>query len=133
MSHEKNTRIVKAGVCALWVVSTRRRRYLTSLRGAEDCIKRNSAIVGLTLARNHNTVQAVATKQKLATGERKTGFAETGRKYRVQVIVTDPEDHEFLNLTKLAFESELHNNGHATPDIQEALQILFEAAGEWSM
>jgi hypothetical protein len=95
-------------------------------------VKTNSAIVGLTLARNRKTVQAVATKQKLEAEEPKTGLTETGRKYKVQVIVTDPNGQEVLNLTTLAFESILHNNGYPAPDIQQALQALIEAAGEWS-
>jgi hypothetical protein len=57
---------------------------------------------------------------------------EARRKYKVQVIVTDPEGQEVLNLTKLAFERDLRKNGFATVDIQEALRTLVEAAGEWS-
>ncbi|MFZ0305741.1 MAG: hypothetical protein WAL75_23835 [Terracidiphilus sp.] len=50
----------------------------------------------------------------------------------MQVIVIDPEGQEILNLTKLAFESELHDSGYPAPNIGEALQLLVEAAGEWS-
>jgi hypothetical protein len=57
---------------------------------------------------------------------------DTGQKYRVQVIVTDPEGEEVLNLTKLAFEGELQNRGNPTLDLAEALQLLVDAAGEWS-
>ena len=59
-------------------------------------------------------------------------MTESGRKYKMQVIVTDPEGREVLNLTKLAFEGELQNGGYPTPDIGEALQLLVDAAGEWS-
>ena len=48
------------------------------------------------------------------------------------MIVTDPEGQEVLNLTEMAFEDELRNSGYPTPDIQGALQLLVEAAGEWS-
>jgi hypothetical protein len=104
---------------------------MTPLRGSEYYVKRNSAIGGSTLARNDKTVQAVATQQ-LQAGEPKTGLTETGRKYKVHVIVTDPNGLEVLNLTSLALESILHNNGYPGPDIQQALQVLIEAAGEWS-
>lgn len=59
-------------------------------------------------------------------------MTETGRKYRVQLIVTDPEGQVVLNLTKLAFEDELQNGGYPTPNIGGALELLVNAAGEWS-
>jgi hypothetical protein len=48
------------------------------------------------------------------------------------MIVSDPEHQQVLNLTKLVFEDDMHTNGYATPDIQEMLQLLVEAAGEWN-
>jgi hypothetical protein len=51
----------------------------------------------------------------------------------VQVIVSDPEQQQVLNLTKLVFEEDMHSIGYATLDIQEMLQLLVQAAGEWSV
>jgi hypothetical protein len=93
--------------------------------------------MGLTPASGDKAVQPVAVKKTAAAGELKAGetragLMETARKYRLQMIVTDPEGEEVLNLTKLAFEGELQNRGYPTPDISEALQLLVNAAGEWS-
>lgn len=99
-------------------------------------MKRDTTSIGLTPARGDKTVHSVVAKQtaagELKAREIKAGLMETGRKYRLQVIVTDPEGEEVLNLTKLAFEGELQNRGYPTPDISEALQLLVSAAGEWS-
>jgi hypothetical protein len=95
-------------------------------------VKQNTTSGGLTLARNHKAVPPIAAKQKSEAGDPGVWLTETGRKYRVQVIVTDPEGQEVLNLTKLAFEGELQNRGYPPPDIGEALQLLVNAAGEWS-
>jgi len=95
-------------------------------------VKQKTTSRGLEPAKKQEAVRPIAAKQKSEAGEPKAGLTETARKYRVQVIVTDPEGQEVLNLTKLAFEDELQNGGYPTPDIQGALQLLVEAAGEWS-
>jgi hypothetical protein len=93
----------------------------------------NDTTLGLTPARDHKAGRAVTANQKQEAGEPRVGSPETRRKYyRVQVIVSDPEGQHVLNLTKLVFEGDMHANGYATPDIQEMLQLLVEAAGEWS-
>lgn len=95
-------------------------------------MKQDTTSEGLTQARYREAVRPVAAKQKSGVGEPGVSLAESGRKYRVQVIVTDPEGQEVLNLTKLAFEGELQKSGYPTPDIGEVLQMLVSAAGEWS-
>lgn len=75
---------------------------------------------------------SVKAKQAIEAREAEVWLTESGRKYKMQVIVTDPEGQEVLNLTKLAYEGELQNCGYPTPDIGEALQLLVDAAGEWS-
>jgi hypothetical protein len=87
---------------------------------------------GLTLAGNHTAVFPITTEHKSEAEEPRARLTETERKYRVQVIVTDPEGQEVLNLTKLAFEDELQHSGNPTLDIAEALQLLVDVAGEWS-
>jgi hypothetical protein len=94
-------------------------------------VKRNPT-TGSLKTRNHKAVRPLKAKQKSEASEIAAGSMETGRKYRVQVIVTDPEGLEVLNLTKLAFEDELQNIGYPTSDLGEVLQLLVEAAGEWS-
>jgi hypothetical protein len=81
---------------------------------------------------NHKAVQRKLTNFEDATRQQGTASTEAHRKYRVQVIVTDPEGQLILNLTKPAVEDMLHFKGYSAPDIQEALQTLVEAAGEWS-
>jgi len=95
-------------------------------------MNRNTTCEGLTPGTNHEAVRPIAVKQESEVREPGVRSTEMGRKYRVQVIVTDPEEQVVLNLTKLAFEDELQNSGYPTPDIGEALQLLVSAAGEWS-
>jgi hypothetical protein len=51
--------------------------------------------------------------------------------YTAQVRMIDPEGKKILNLTKLAYD-DWHGKGFACVDSGEMLEILFEAAGEWS-
>ena len=95
-------------------------------------MRRNATTGGLTPERSHKAVRAVTVKQEVETRELKAEPTETVRKYTAQVKVIDPEGHEVLNLTKLAFEEDLYGRGHSTPDIREVLELLVEAAGEWS-
>jgi hypothetical protein len=94
-------------------------------------VKQNPTSGGLT-TRNHEAIEPIAANQAIWAEELSEGLTETGRKYRVQVIVTDPDGQEILNLTRLAFEDEVLNGGYPTPDINTAIQLLVEAAGEWS-
>jgi hypothetical protein len=48
------------------------------------------------------------------------------------MIVTDPDGQRVLNLTKLVFEGDMQSDGFGTSDIQEMLQLIVEAAEEWS-
>jgi hypothetical protein len=95
-------------------------------------VKRNTTSRGRTLASERKAASPVAAKQTAEAGKPRAELKEAGRKYRMQVIVTDPEGKEVLNLTKLAFEGELQNGGFPTPDSGEALQLLVNAAREWS-
>ena len=95
-------------------------------------MRRNATTRGLTPTRNHKAGRAPTANQKPQAGEPRAGSTETWRKYRVQVIVSDPKGEQVLNLIKLVFEDDMHANGYATPDIKEMLQMLVEAAGEWS-
>jgi hypothetical protein len=106
---------------------------LDSPQGVEECVRRNATTRGLTPARSHKAGWAVTANQKPEEGEPRPGSTETWRKYRVQVIVSDPEQQQVLNLTKLVFEEDMHSIGYATLDIQEMLQLLVQAAGEWSV
>ena len=57
-------------------------------------------------------------------------LAEIGRKYTLQVIVTDPEGREVLNLTKMTLKRDSHDQGNTTPDIQDVMALLIDAARE---
>jgi hypothetical protein len=47
------------------------------------------------------------------------------------VIVTDPDGHEVINLTKVAFKRDLHDSENAIPEMQDVLELLVEAAREY--
>jgi len=87
----------------------------------------------LTRERPHKAVRAVTVKQQSKAEEPKDEPTANRRMYRAQVKLVDPEGHEILNLTKLAFEEDLYGNGLVNPDIREVLELLVEAAGEWSV
>ena len=95
-------------------------------------MRKNPTTGGLTLDRSHKVVRAVTAKQQAKAGELKTGSTTTRRVYSAQVKVVDPEGREILSLTKLAFEDDLNGRGLATLDMREVLELLVEAAGEWS-
>ena len=95
-------------------------------------MKQNVCNRGAKLRGNPKATRRELTDFEDAARQPRTALTEVDRKYRVQVIVTDPEGRQVLNLNKLAFEDMLHCKGYSVPDIQETLQILVEAAGEWS-
>jgi hypothetical protein len=107
-------------------------RTWRTLAGLESVVKQNVCNRGAKLRDNHKAMQRELTNFEDAPRQPGTASTEAHRKYRVQVIVTDPEGQQVLNLTKRAVEDMLHCKGYSAPDIQEALQILVEAAGEWS-
>jgi len=102
-------------------------RYLGNCK-FDSYVGRRIALSGIRRQR----VPFVEAKQPMEAREAQVWLTESGRKYKLQVVVTDPEGQEVLNLTKLAFEGEHQNGGYPTPDIGEALQLLVDAAGEWS-
>jgi hypothetical protein len=93
---------------------------------------RNASTGGPVLKRSRKAVRTVTAKQEAEAGELKGKPAESRRMYTAQVRVIDPEGQEILNLTKLAFEDDRHGKGLANLEIREVLEILVEAAGEWS-
>jgi hypothetical protein len=69
-------------------------------------------------------------KQISEAAARAARLAEISRKYTLQVIVTDPEGHEVLNLTKMTLNRHLHDEGDTTPDIKDVIALLVDAAQE---
>lgn len=92
---------------------------------------KNAKIAGI---KSTNSRKAVLPdpEQRPAKVESPTArLAEIGRKYTLQVIVTDQGGREVLNLTKLCLERDLPGRVATTPEIHEVLELLVEAAGEW--
>jgi hypothetical protein len=69
-------------------------------------------------------------KQIAETAARAARLAEISREYTLQLIVTDPEGHEILNLTKMTLKHNLHSKRNTTPDIQDVIALLVDAARE---
>ena len=86
-----------------------------------------------TRARVRKALEAASDKSKPEPGGLGLALTGTMRKYQVHLKVIDPDGQEILNLTKLAFEQELHRRGFCDANIEEALVMLVEAAGEWGV
>ncbi|HEV2988935.1 MAG TPA: hypothetical protein VG759_10865 [Candidatus Angelobacter sp.] len=56
---------------------------------------------------------------------------ERGRRYTMQVKVTDPEGRDVFTLTRLTSERDLRDQGDTVPEIDEILELLIEAANEY--
>jgi len=69
-------------------------------------------------------------KKAAAAVERGARLAEISRNYSLQVIVTDPEGQEILNLTKVTLKRDLRDQGNTIPTIQDVIALLIDAAQE---
>jgi hypothetical protein len=105
--------------------------HLTSCGKLGECMGRNQTAGGLTTKRSPSATRAVIAKHEAEAGKPRVEPKEPRRTYAAQVKVIDPDGHEIINLTKLAFEDDLYS-GLATLDIRQVLELLVEAAGEWS-
>jgi len=86
----------------------------------------------LKRTRNRKAVLLDTTKQSAEVAEQKARLAEIGRKYTLQVIVTDLDGCEVLNLTRVALKRDMHHDeGNAMPEILDVLKLLMEAAQEY--
>jgi hypothetical protein len=81
-------------------------------------------------SRTRKAVRPVGAKKAAAAAERAARLAEISRKYTLQVIVTNPEGHEILNLTKVTLKRDLHDKGNTIPDIRDVIALLIDAAQE---
>lgn len=81
--------------------------------------------------KNRKAVLPDTGRQRALAEEQTARLAEIGRKYTLQVIVTDLNGNEVLNLTKVAFKRETHDQGMAIPEIRDVLALLIEAAKEY--
>jgi hypothetical protein len=77
-----------------------------------------------------NAVRPVSAERAAAVAERVARLAEIGRNYSLQVIVTDPNGQEILNLTKMTLKRDLHDQGNIVPSFQDVLALLIDAAQE---
>jgi len=69
-------------------------------------------------------------KQIAQTAARAERLAEISRNYTLQVIVSDAEGNEILNLTKLTLKRDLRYQGNTVPDIKDVIALLIDAAQE---
>ena len=91
---------------------------------------RNAKTDDLKRTRNGNAVYADTDKRRAEVEAQTARLAEIGRKYTLRVIVTDLNGREVLNLTKLALNHDVHDEGNAVPEIRDVLELLIEAAEE---
>ncbi len=91
----------------------------------------NAKIAEPKPVKNRRAVLSGPDKQPAALESQSARLAEIGRKYTLQVIVTDQVGREVLNLTKVCLERDLPGKVATTPEIHEVLELLVEAAGEW--
>jgi hypothetical protein len=73
----------------------------------------------------------VTNKQKAGAAEHCARLAEIRRRFTLQVIATDHEGNEILNLTRVALAQNLPNESLTVLKIHDVLELLIEAAGEW--
>jgi len=81
--------------------------------------------------RNRSGGRLVINKQKEGAAEHCTRLMEIRRRFTLQVIATDQEGHEVLNLTRVALAQNITEKTLRVLKIQEVLELLIEAAGEW--
>jgi hypothetical protein len=74
-------------------------------------MRRNATTGGSTLEGTHKAVLALVAKRKVGARDFRVELTEERRMYTVQVKAIDPKDQEVVNLTKLAFEGDLHGKG----------------------
>jgi hypothetical protein len=91
---------------------------------------RNAKTGDLKRTRNRRAVLADTDKQRADVEAQTARLAEIGRKYTLQVIVTDLDGREVLNVTKVALKRDMHDEGNAIPEIRDVLELLIEAAEE---
>jgi hypothetical protein len=70
-------------------------------------------------------------KQKAEAAEHRTRLVEIRRRFTLRVIATDQEGHEVLNLTSVALAQDFTDKTLGVLKIQDVLELLIEAAGEW--
>jgi hypothetical protein len=92
----------------------------------------NSKIDDLKWALTREAVRAVTTNESVNEAEHRAKLEAIGRTYTLHVKAIDPEGREVLSLTKLCLERDLPGKVISTPEIREILELLIEAAGEWS-
>jgi hypothetical protein len=94
-------------------------------------MKGNPKTGDLKRARTRKAVRPAKGRQSAEAAEHSARIAEIRRNYTLQVIATDPEGHEVLNLTKVALERNFPDKAFTAIKIQDVLELLIEAAGEW--
>jgi len=92
-------------------------------------MKGNASTCDLERSGSCKAVSAASAK-KTAAAERGARLAEISRNYSLQVIVTDPEGQEILNLTRMTLKRDLHDQGNSIPNIQDVIALLIDAAQE---
>jgi hypothetical protein len=91
----------------------------------------NAKTGDLKRTRNRTAVLTNTDKQRSEVEAQTVRLAEIGRKYTLQVIVTDLDGREVLNVTKVALKRDMHDEGNAIPEIRDVLELLIEAAKEY--
>jgi hypothetical protein len=91
----------------------------------------NAKANGPKLQRDRQTARPAPARKKAEAAGHSARLAEIRRNYTLQVIATDPDGREVLNLTKVALECDLPDKRFAALKIQDVLELLIEAAGEW--
>jgi hypothetical protein len=93
----------------------------------------NAKTGDLKRTRNRRAVLTETDKQRAEVEAQTVRLAEIGRKYTLQVIVTDLDGREVLNVTKVALKRDMHDEGNAIPEIRDVLELLIEAAKEYEL
>ena len=91
---------------------------------------RNGTARDLERAATRKAVCPALAKQGADAAARAARLAEISRDFTLQVIVTDPEGHEIFNLTKMTLKRDLYGKRNTTPDIQDVIALLVDAARE---
>jgi hypothetical protein len=91
---------------------------------------RNGTSSDLEQAGTRRAVCPAPAKKVAEAAARTARLAELSREYNLQLIVTDPEGREILNLTKLTLKRDLHSKKNTSPDIQDVIALLVDAARE---
>ena len=91
---------------------------------------RNRTVSDMERAGTRRAVCSASAKQIAEAAARAATLAAISREYTMQVIVTDPAGREVLNLTKMSLKRDLQGRGNTTPDIQDVIALLVDAARE---